>query len=152
MRPHEFDQFSEALRDLALMFPRRKTTPEDDERFVRSFWRGVSDLPMEVFTERVDRWKRFGKKFPTPADLRPTMDRAASTGEIKGGMTLAECDDVARRFWDEQLKVDELGTKLKLCEALSARYDTEPDQSSPILAEKRSWLRQRRKELKAGAA
>lgn len=47
------------------------------------------------------------------------------------------------RNWDADIRANPIRAKLMLCDALNARYDVEPDQSSLALAEKREWLKER---------
>lgn len=82
----------------------------------------------------------------TPEKTDPTAPKKRTKEQqAKDDVQWAYLNKQSAREWDSMLQTPI--SRLKLAAALLARYDTEEDQGSVMLAEKKSWLRDRIAEL-----
>lgn len=67
----DYEPFTKVVEELGLAFNR----PVSDD-LVRVFWDALKSAPFPGVKALADKWKNVGKKFPTPADLRPDRAKA----------------------------------------------------------------------------
>ena len=71
MYSSDYEEFSKLIQELGLAFNR----PVIDD-LVRVFWDSLKDSSYPGIKALAEKWKRVGKKFPAPSDLRPERSKA----------------------------------------------------------------------------
>ena len=143
MRSTDRQTFDGLLDMLGRVF-RVEITPD----LRRDYWDALQTEHVESVIKFAHRCRDNGKHFPRPGELKPKV----STHEAAVTMDAQEAErermrQQAMRMWDDVMQRSEALGKLRLADALMARYECEADQRSPELSEKKSWLRRRIGEL-----
>jgi len=129
----EFAEFETLLRKHSQVFSKKLT-----DEMVQGYWESLKDLSLATVRRCGDNHLRYSKFFPKPAELRP---RDESPKSVKEDHAFKASLEHSVRNWDERLRLEPIGARWLLLEALVARFDATDDASSFVHAERMDWAR-----------
>ena len=113
MHQPDFADFRAVLDGLAQVYGK----PKPDDVLTQSYFRALSNLPLDVIRRQAQQHERYGKFFPKPFELRPKDDKPTAAAGTDEKFMVAQRDNA--RYWLARLKED--GEEKCLKEGLGAR-------------------------------
>lgn len=144
MNSSDYERFVSIMETLAQVYGKKLTNEQ-----IAVYWQALEDRDIADVERRISDHVKRAKFFPKPRELRPVeadhSDRVEANPEADLRFKAAQAESCAN--WDRTIREQGDVGKLRLCEALWARYGCDPEQGATILASKREWLKGRMVEL-----
>ncbi len=136
MLASEFGDFEALMRQFEKIFGKKI-----DDETMQVYWRALKDLPFGLVRAKAEIYLKRAKFFPKPAELRPKDSAVVAEPDERSRRDFDKATERNISFWDEEFRIDPVGTKWKLLDAYVARISVTEHPSTVFYEEKMAFAR-----------